>query len=80
MANKYSFYNANVKVNSTTDDKLSAIKRWMDLGVKREYIIFLDTVTGNLYRANDMKMEEIIKQCYCQGLQAIEVIANEEGE
>ena len=51
--------------------------RSMELGEGREHIIFLDTVLMNIYRAEKLEMERIMRLCRAENVQALEVVAIE---
>ena len=77
MKTVYTYKNAYIRVNNTTEDKINAVKRWMDLGEDREHIIFIDTVMMNIYCAEEKKMATIILLCRDENVQALEVVAIE---
>ena len=77
MKTVYAFKNAYIRVNNTTENKIDAVKRWMELGEGREHIIFLDTVLMNIYRAEKLEMERIMRLCRAENVQALEVVAIE---
>lgn len=73
----YSYKDAYIRANCTTEDKIDAVRRWMGLGESREHIIFLDTVLMNIYRAEKLEMERIMRLCRAEDVQALEIIAIE---
>ena len=75
MKTVYTYKDAYIRANRTTEDKIAAVKRWIELGEDREHIIFIDTLNMNTFRVEEAKMDSIMYMCRTEDIQAIEIIA-----